>query len=184
MFTYQAYATGVALYHAFDGSARDGGAVAQRYRAWPRHCDANLHITNAKYLTFMDFGRAAWLASSGILIESVRRRIPFVVGGISITYRRSIDIMQPFSVHTRAAHVDERWITFVQTFTLGDGRTAARAVARGTFSGRAGTLDPRELASRVGCVLPNNDLASAEVDAWMASSEATLAEIRRADRPM
>jgi acyl-CoA thioesterase FadM len=112
--------------------------VVQRFVAWPWYCDQNLHINNAQYLTFMDFGRIAWLVRIGLwrTLGADRRAL---VAGLGMTYRREIRAMQPFELHTQVAAGDDRWAYVVQSFMV-DGGQAARGIVRMCFRGPDGLI--------------------------------------------
>ena len=70
-----------------------------RLRVWPQDIDFNLHLNNARYLSFMDYGRIHLSAATGILTPVLKERWIPLVGSLSITYRRSLGSL-------RAVHAD------------------------------------------------------------------------------
>src|ERR1700733_3158837 len=80
-----------------------------RLRVWPQDIDFNFHLNNARYLSFMDYGRIHLMAATGILTPAIRYRWAPLVGSVSITYRRSLGFLAPFTLSTRLVCWDEKW---------------------------------------------------------------------------
>ena len=154
------------------------GTVKQSFRAWPWVCDSNGHLTNARYFTFMDYGRTAWFGATGTGTAALKRRVGFLLAGSAMTYRREIPLGAPFSLHTELAGFDERWWYFTQTFFLDGGNVAARALARGTCKGRSGTVNMGEILGWTGRDIEAFGPGD-EFDAWLSSVDATLAAMKR-----
>lgn len=104
--------------------------VALRSRAWPHHCDYLLHINNAAYLKLMDYGRTMYFAQNRLLQPMLRDGFGSLVAGTSITYMRSIDIFEPYTLHTRVHYYDDDWLFFEQTFEDKSHKAAVRAIVR------------------------------------------------------
>ncbi len=114
--------------------------IVQTYRAWPWYCDQNLHINNAQYLTFMDYGRVSWLVRSGLIGRFLGPDNQALVAGLGMTYRREIRWFSEFQLETQAVAVEGRWLYVVQTFRQ-DGKVSARGVVRVAVRGRDGLQD-------------------------------------------
>ena len=99
-------------------------------RAWPWVCDYNAHVNNAEYLTLMDWGRTHWTTRTGFGRVWLKDRIGVVVAGSSIVYRRPINLMEPYTLHTKLDSVDGRWVYVAQTFFNAKGELAVRALVR------------------------------------------------------
>ena len=72
-----------------------------RLRVWPQDIDFNLHMNNAHYLSFMDYGRVHLSAVTGILMPALKEEWAPLVGSLSITYRRSLGLFAAFTLSTR-----------------------------------------------------------------------------------
>lgn len=153
-------------------------ADVRSFRAWTPYCDQNLHLNNAHYLTFMDYGRIAWLTRIGLMKVVVKERIPLLLGGSAVTYRREIPHLAPFELTTRSAGFDEDWLYCEQTFRLEDGRVAARGLVRAAVRYRGERKPPAFLLERAGIEAPRPPL-SEEVRAWIAMTAHTIEEIRQ-----
>lgn len=148
--------------------------IVQTFRAWPWYCDQNLHINNAHYLTFMDYGRVAWLVRCGWISWITDRTHTAVVVGLSITYRREIRWFSEFELETRVVAVVGRWCYVAQTFRQG-GRVAARALLRIGVKGPDGLVDFEQRWGRPDA--PVDD----EITAYIAAADAQLAACHERD---
>jgi YbgC/YbaW family acyl-CoA thioester hydrolase len=111
-----------------------------RFRAWPWSCDLNLHVNNAQYLYFMEFGRWAFTLRCGLLRRVVRHKVQLLVAGVSVLYRRPIRLLRSFTVRTRVVAADARWFYFVQELHDHQGQLATRALLRATARDRRGVV--------------------------------------------
>jgi acyl-CoA thioesterase FadM len=93
-------------------------------RVWPNDIDFNFHLNNARYLNVMDYGRMRLLARAGLLTPVLKARWAPLVGGVWITYRRSLAVWARYTLATRLVCWDERWFYMEQTFTGKDGLAA------------------------------------------------------------
>ena len=112
-------------------------------RVWPQDIDFNLHLNNARYLSFMDYGRVHLMAATGILTPAIRQRWAPLVGSVSITYRRSLGLFAPFTLSTRLLCWDEKWLYMEQVFKA-EGGLSAIAWVKGLFRGANGNIPSRQ----------------------------------------
>ena len=159
------------LLHATKPPTELSEPLVQSYRAWPWYCDQNLHLNNAHYLTFMDYGRVIWFVRSKFFHKSRAAEYRPLVAGLGITYRREIRWFSRFDLHTQAVGVDGRWVYIVQEFRQ-RGRVAARATVRMGVSGPDGLVDVAEWLGTDPPVLPD------DVVAWATSADVSAAAIR------
>jgi acyl-CoA thioesterase FadM len=144
------------------------------FRAWPWHCDSNLHINNARYLFFMEQARWAWSLRTGLLRRVFQRRWNFLVAGVSIVYRRPLPWWRAFSVRTSLIAASDPWLYVEHDFVDADGKVAARAVVRATVRRREGAVPVAEvLEGLLGITAP----ASAELTALDQLTRHHLARI-------
>lgn len=104
--------------------------VSMRVRAWPWYCDLNFHVNNAHFLTFLEYGRWAWLVRSGLMPRAIKERWLFLAGGISILYRRPLKWFRPLTIKTQIAMTSAKWIILEQEIYNHQGEPAARALIR------------------------------------------------------
>jgi len=117
-------------------------------RVWPNDVDFNFHLNNARYLSVMDYGRVHLLARAGMLTPVLKARWAPVVGGVWITYRRSLHLWARYSLATRLAAWDERWFYMEQTFTSEEG-VAALGWVKGALLDKSGIVAPQRIADLV-----------------------------------
>jgi len=115
-----------------------------KLRVWPNDVDFNFHLNNARYLNVMDYGRIHLLARSGLLKPAIQARWTPVVGGVWITYRRSLGLWARYRLATRLVGWDERWFYFEQTF-LGDEGLVAAGWVKGALLDKAGAVAPQQI---------------------------------------
>jgi acyl-CoA thioesterase FadM len=148
-------------------------ADERTFVAAARYCDQNLHLNNAHYLTFMDYGRIGWLARNGLMKQVVAARIPLLLGGVTIAYRREIPLGATFTLRTESAGYDTEWLYCAQTFLLEDGRPAARGLVRAAVRFRGERKPPSDLLERLGPLGPPPPL-SEEIQRWNAATAPLL----------
>jgi acyl-CoA thioesterase FadM len=119
-----------------------------RMRVGLADIDFNLHLNNARYLSFMDYGRVHLTAATGILTPMLQERWAPLVGSLSITYRRSLALFAPFTLSTRVLCWDEKWFYMEQVFRSDQG-LAAIAWVKGLFRARDGNVPPQRIAAMI-----------------------------------
>ncbi len=130
-----------------------------RMTVYPNDIDFNLHLNNSRYLSIMDYGRMRLTARVGMLSHILRLRLTPLVGGVWITYRRSLGLFASFHLSTRLIGWDDRWFYFEQTLTGSQG-LAAIAQVRGTLANSSGIVPPQSLIDLVSPALGMPGLTS------------------------
>lgn len=177
MILYYARIAQIALIESRKGPHAPDATLVTQYRAWPWMCDNNFHINNARYLTYMDYGRTAWVGRTGVFKYALQHRYAFVLGGATLTFRRPLDMMRPFSLHTRLAGFDARWFYFEQTFRDERGAFAARGLVRGSIRDGRNPVSVGDILASLG--LPSEPPPMTdELSAWLAAADHTVAVIR------
>lgn len=150
--------------------------------ARPRECDQNKHLNNGRYLVAMDHGRFAWFARTRLLDAVIRERIPLLIAGIDITYRREIPIGSRYTIETSLGGWDPQWVYFVQTFRNADGAFAARALVRGAVRQAGEPWSFERLLACAGFPGAGSPSLPADILAWKAQNQHTMRIIRREGR--
>lgn len=119
-----------------------------RMRVWPNDIDLNLHLNNARYLSYMDYGRMRLLARTQLLTHILRGRWTPLVGAVWVTYRRSLPLMARFTLTSRLVCWDERWFYMEQTFT-GEAGLVAVGWVKGLLRGPEGNLEPQRILGKI-----------------------------------
>lgn len=113
------------------------GPVRTPFRVWPTDLDLLRHVNNGRYLTLMDIGRLDLLARAGVSGPLRARGWYPVVVAETITFKRSLTLLQRFDVVTEVLGWDDRSVYLQQDFRRGS-TLVASAVVRGRFLGRDG----------------------------------------------
>ncbi len=105
------------------------------FHALPSDCDMNLHITNSRYLSFMDLGRTYLMGQLKLLPQLYKHRWGPVIQATELTYLKPIMIGQAFKLITRIIYWDEKYFYMEQRFIVGK-HLCALAMVKGLFIGR------------------------------------------------
>jgi acyl-CoA thioesterase FadM len=119
------------------------------FRVLPTDLDLNLHMNNARYLSFMDLGRTDLLLRVGLLDVVRQERWRPVVGSIDIRYRRPLRPFQNFRLRSRLLCWDEKWLYLEQWIESARG-VHAIATVRGLFVTGKGSVPSRTVLDRMG----------------------------------
>jgi len=82
-------------------------------------CDVNLHLTNSRYLHFMDLGRIDFFVRSGLWRKLGEGYRPIVVEA-HIRFLREMRPATHFLLDTRVVTIENKAVTFEQTFVVRD----------------------------------------------------------------
>jgi acyl-CoA thioesterase FadM len=119
------------------------------FKVLPTDLDINLHMNNARYLSFMDLGRTDLMIRAGLLGAVSRERWKPVVGDINIKFRRPLQPFQSFKLRTQLLCWDEKWIYMEQRLESAK-ELHAIATVRGLFVGRKGSVPSRDVLDCLG----------------------------------
>lgn len=172
-----------ALWRALTMRAEPGGSGESvlEFRVWPTDLDFNLHLTNARYLSFMDLGRLDLLARFGLLKPMLRSKWTPVVGAVMLRFRRGLDPWMRFTLDSRVLGWDEKWFYIEQRF-LRDGDVYTWGLVRVLLRGRGGSLAPAAVLAAFGRATRSPELPPACLE-WRRALDAVgtqeLSDIRR-----
>lgn len=82
--------------------------------------DIAMHVNNGMYLSLMDLGRFDLMIRSGIWRLMRQKRWSPVVNAETITFRKSLQLGQRYTIETKLIGFDERAIFFEQRMVHGD----------------------------------------------------------------
>lgn len=102
------------------------------FRCLPTDCDLNMHMTNSRYLSFMDLGRLYFARQTGVMRLFFKKNWGGVISGLELTFIRPINPMQKFILITRILAWDEKYFYFEQKF-ISKNTLCATALVRGVF---------------------------------------------------
>ncbi|RMH64861.1 MAG: thioesterase [Calditrichaeota bacterium] len=122
------------------------------FRIWPHDLDINGHLTNARYLSFMDLGRTFFIVQNGILKWIMRKRWMPVANAVEITFIRELKPFTHFDLHTKLICWDAKYWYFEQRFMVGE-TLHALAHIRGVFVHNGRVIRPQSVISLIDPVL-------------------------------
>jgi acyl-CoA thioesterase FadM len=116
-----------------------------RMRVWPNDLDANIHLNNGRFLSLMDLGRTRMSIRSGLYAKAKQNGLGLgVVGGVNITYLKSLAAFQQFELTTRLAGHHDGWIYIEQRFES-RGKLVAAALVKVVFLKEKKRADIQEM---------------------------------------
>ena len=139
------------------------------FRVWPTDLDVLKHMNNGVYLSIMDLGRIDLMARSGAWPRLQKRGYYPVVVSSTITYRRSLEPWQRFTLESRIVGLDDV-AGYVEQRFVRDGEVCARGVIKARFLKKSGGIVPiPELAELFGLDPEHHPLPSWLAD-WSAAA--------------
>ncbi|MBT2514497.1 thioesterase family protein [Arthrobacter sp. ISL-30] len=95
-------------------------------RVLPTDVDIAVHVNNGMYFSLMDLGRFDLMVRSGVFKKMRRRGWSPVAAGETISFRKSLQLWQRYTIETRIIGLDSKAIYFEQRM-VADGEIYARA---------------------------------------------------------
>jgi YbgC/YbaW family acyl-CoA thioester hydrolase len=137
-------------------------------RVLPTDIDIALHVNNGMYLSLMDLGRFDLMVRSGVWKQMRRRGWTPVVAAETITFRKSLQLWQQYTIETRIIGLDTKAIYFEQRM-VADGEIYARAYIAARLVTKGGPVGRAEILQEFGG--PPKDLVLPEwIHQWRESS--------------
>lgn len=112
-----------------------------RVRTFPTDIDLLGHMNNGRYASLFDLGRFDLLIRTGMWDLFKRKRWYAVVASETITFRRSLELWQPFVVESRLLGYDDR-SSYLMHRAVVDGEVYAEMIVRARFLRRGGGVVP------------------------------------------
>ncbi len=112
-------------------------------RVLPNDVDL-LHVTNDRYLAYMDLGRNDFSVRIGLLAAARSRGAYPVIRTLSIRFRKAARIFEKIELRTRVLCWSEEAVWFEQEFFVG-GRSASLAHCKAEMGTKSGPVSTREL---------------------------------------
>lgn len=157
-------------------------ASSLRLRVLPNDVDV-LHVTNDRYLAYMDLGRNDLSVRIGLLAVVRRMGAYPVVRTLTIRFRRAARLFQKLELRTRVLCWNDQAAWFEQEFLLA-GRSIGLAYCKAEMRTRSGVVSTSELLRMAG----HEVVRSPEMPPIVRALEANEASLRDAqqeqhDRP-
>lgn len=139
-----------------------------RTRVRPADLDFYRHVNNGVYLQMMDIARSNLIADLGA-VGALRSQGWYpVVAASTMTYRRSLRLLDPVEITSRVLGWDPRVVYLEQVFRRRD-ETAARGLVAGRFLSRDGSRVPApDVVTLLGAD-PTSPPLPDDVAAWAAA---------------
>ena len=120
------------------------------FRVLPTDLDVLWHMNNGVYLSILDLGRFDLLRRSGVWAILREHDWYPVIASETITFRKSLELWQKFTVESRMTGFDDKAVYVEQRFVRG-GEICAKAVIRARFLKKGGgTVPIEEIVAAVG----------------------------------
>lgn len=121
-----------------------------KMRVWPNDIDVNIHLNNGRYLSIMDLGRTRMSIRSGLYHKALKNGWGFgVVGGVNITYLKSLGLFQSYYLTSKIAGHHDGWIFIEQRFES-RGKLVAAALVKVVFLKDKKRLPIEEMITQLG----------------------------------
>ncbi|UOE43604.1 acyl-CoA thioesterase [Agromyces larvae] len=138
-----------------------------RFIVLPTDLDINRHMNNGVYFSIMDVARFDMLVRNGIWKTMLRKGWYPVVASETITFRKSLNPWQRFTIQSRVIGFDEKSVYVEQRFVRpgpdGEPEIYAQGFIRGRFLRRSGgTVPVPELIEAFG-----TDPSGQELPEWI-----------------
>jgi acyl-CoA thioesterase FadM len=119
-------------------------------RVWPHDLDLNFHLNNGRFLSLMDLGRTRLGIKTGLFKKSLEKKWGFgVVGGMSITYLKSLAPFQKFKLTSKLAGYHDGWFFIEQRFESRE-KLVAAALVKVAFLRSGKKVMPEEIMNEMG----------------------------------
>lgn len=108
------------------------------FRVLPFDLDINLHLTNSRYLSFMDLGRLFFVGQTRLMKTMVKRIWQPVVASCETCFISQVRLFSKIHMHTKLVGWDDKYQYFYQRFTINDKIVATALVKTALYcKGRA-----------------------------------------------
>ncbi|MCS5728833.1 acyl-CoA thioesterase [Herbiconiux moechotypicola] len=140
------------------------------FRVLPTDLDVLRHMNNGVYLSILDIARLDLMLRSRTWPQLKERGWYPVVVSETISFRRSLQLWQRFTVETRTLGFDDRAVYMEQRFVVG-GEVYARAYIKARFLKRSGGIVPMDELRALAGLAPGESapgqLESSRMPAWL-----------------
>lgn len=120
---------------------------ASRFRVMPWDLDANVHMNNCNYLKYLEKARIEHHVHTPYLWAQHIRKTHSLIVNTEISYLKSLTPFQAFTVNTRVASWDDKYVFFEQRFES-RGETYAIALIRLAMLQKGSRISPHEVLDR------------------------------------
>ena len=125
------------------------GTSSLPMRVLPTDIDIALHVNNGMYFSLMDLGRFDLMVRSGTWRKMRRKGWSPVVSGDTISFRKSLQLWQRYTIETRIIGLDSRAI-YLEQRMVADGEIYARAHIATRFVAKGKPVSQEEIIAEFG----------------------------------
>ncbi len=141
--------------------------VSFNTRVKPWDIDSNMHLTNSRYLLYLDKGRVACMFNQGFFKGFIQHKIRPVVSSVNISFIRELKPLQGFDLSTQFVGWDDKYLYMSQEFSV-EGKVHATSISRICPLVDGKILPPEEMLGLLD--IDNSPIELPEsVAAWKAS---------------
>lgn len=150
-------------------------------RVWPTDLDLNLHMNNGRYLTLMDLGRVDLVVRTGMWRVMVGNGWKPLVGSAVFRFRRPLQLLSRFELHTRLVFWDSKWFFIEQRFMRG-GRPYGIGLVKALIRSRSRNISPDEVLGAMDRPYERPP-TPAGIEEWISAEDCLVAGERRSNSP-
>ena len=118
------------------------------FRVMPTDCDLNMHMTNARYFSFMDLGRVDVMLKTAIRHGFFKERWGPMIGTSFIRFRRALPPFTKFQLVSDIIDHDDKWIYMEQRIEV-QGELYAVAYFKGLFRAPDGNVESHRVMQKL-----------------------------------
>ncbi|MGG5170882.1 acyl-CoA thioesterase [Pseudarthrobacter sp. J1738] len=137
------------------------GTSSLPMKVLPTDVDIAVHVNNGMYFSLMDLGRFDLMVRAGVWKAMRKRGWTPVVASQTISYRKSLQLWQRFTIESKIIGLDEKAIYFEQR-VVADGEIYARAYIATRLVSKKGPVTNEEILALPEVDSVPNDLALPE----------------------
>lgn len=119
------------------------------FHALPLDCDLNMHLNNARYLSFMDLGRIHLMGQAGLFRHLLKNHWSPIILAAEISFIKAIKPLQQFELITRVLTWDDTYLYLEQRFEK-EGQLLALAYVKGLFVAQGQKIPTQTLLNAAG----------------------------------
>lgn len=142
-----------------------GAEAVSTFRVWPTDLDWNMHMNNARYLTYFEVSRHDLQIRLGFLKLALKRGWYAPIKGAELEFLRPLKVFQKFEVAAQIVTIGVSDIVVYQEVRRGD-KIIARGAIRTVIKKGRDTISPDVFLSDLG--MSRDHLSPSEsVKAWL-----------------
>lgn len=147
------------------------------FRVWPWDIDYNLHLTNSRYLSFMDLGRMYYSGQTRLLHNIIKYKIGLALTGAELSFIKPIPTWKKFDLVTQLVSWDDKYFYFFQRFEV-NGELYASGIVKGLSLQKGKKQSPETLMRQLGADIPARPQIPDFIKHWQGLVESKKRETK------